>query len=37
MKGINTLGQALDSGGFASLIASRGGVFHLTFPVLAWE
>ena len=35
MKGINTPGQALESGGFASFSAPRGGVFHLAFPALA--
>jgi len=35
MKGINTLGQELKRGGFASLSAPRGGVSHLAFPSLA--
>jgi len=35
MKGIDTLGQALRSGGFASFSTPRGGVFHLAFPALA--
>ncbi|WP_165849596.1 hypothetical protein [Sphaerochaeta halotolerans] len=37
MKGINTPGQALDSGGVASFSAPRGGVSHLAFPALAPE
>ncbi|MCF7953942.1 MAG: hypothetical protein K9K78_07700 [Spirochaetales bacterium] len=37
MKGINTPGQALDLGGFASFAAPRGGVFLLAFPALARE
>jgi hypothetical protein len=37
MKGINTPGQALDSGGVASFSASRDGVSHLAFPALARE
>jgi hypothetical protein len=38
MKGINTLGQAMDSGGVASfLFALRDGVSHLAFPALARE
>jgi len=37
MKGINTLGQALDSGGVASFSAPRDGVSHLAFPALAPE
>jgi len=37
MKGINSLGQALESGGFAPSWAPRGGVFHLAFPALARE
>ena len=37
MKGINTPGQALDPGGFASFSAPRGGVSHLAFPALARE
>jgi sugar phosphate isomerase/epimerase len=37
MKGINTLGQALDSGGVASFPAPRDGVSHLAFPALARE
>ncbi|MBG0766102.1 MAG: hypothetical protein H0S77_00680 [Spirochaetaceae bacterium] len=35
MKGINTPGQALDSGGVASFSAPRHGVSHLAFPALA--
>ena len=35
MKGINTPGQALDSGGVASFSAPRDGVSHLAFPALA--
>ncbi|MXI87727.1 hypothetical protein [Sphaerochaeta halotolerans] len=35
MKGINTPGQALDSGGVASFSAPRNGVSHLAFPTLA--
>ncbi len=36
MKGINTPGQAMESGGVASSWApARGGVFHLAFPALA--
>ncbi|MXI86083.1 hypothetical protein [Sphaerochaeta halotolerans] len=37
MKGINTLGQAMDSGGVASFSAPRDGVSHLAFPALAPE
>jgi len=37
MKGINTPGQALDSGGVASFSAPRDGVSHLAFPALARE
>ncbi|MBG0767553.1 MAG: hypothetical protein H0S77_08110 [Spirochaetaceae bacterium] len=37
MKGINTPGQALDSGGVASFSAPREGVSHLAFPALAPE
>ncbi|RFU94864.1 hypothetical protein DYP60_06420 [Sphaerochaeta halotolerans] len=37
MKGINTPGQALDSGGVASFSAPRDGVSHLAFPALAPE
>jgi hypothetical protein len=37
MKGINTPGQALDSGGIASFSAPRDGVSHLAFPALAPE
>jgi len=37
MKGINTPGQALDSGGVASFSASRDGVSHLAFPALSRE
>ncbi|MBG0768100.1 MAG: hypothetical protein H0S77_10920 [Spirochaetaceae bacterium] len=38
MKGINTPGQALDSGGVASFsFAPRDGVSHLAFPALAPE
>ena len=37
MKGINTPGQALKSGGKASSWAPRGVVFHLAFPALARE
>ncbi|WP_133299325.1 hypothetical protein [Sphaerochaeta halotolerans] len=37
MKGINTLGQALDSRGVASFSAPRDGVSHLAFPALAPE
>ncbi|MBG0767522.1 MAG: hypothetical protein H0S77_07945, partial [Spirochaetaceae bacterium] len=37
MKGINTSGQALDSGGVASFSAPRDGVSHLAFPALAPE
>jgi hypothetical protein len=35
MKGINTPGQALDSGGVASFSAPRDRVSHLAFPALA--
>ncbi|MCF7944000.1 MAG: hypothetical protein K9L75_00515 [Spirochaetia bacterium] len=35
MKGINSPGQALGPGGFASFAALRGGVFLLAFPTLA--
>jgi len=37
MKGINTPGQALDSGGVASFSAPRDGVSYLAFPALAPE
>jgi hypothetical protein len=37
MKGINTPGQALDSGGVASFSTPRDGVSHLAFPALARE
>jgi hypothetical protein len=37
MKGINTPGQALDSGGVASFSAPRDGVSHLAFPALSRE
>ncbi|MBG0766370.1 MAG: hypothetical protein H0S77_02090 [Spirochaetaceae bacterium] len=37
MKGINTPGQALDSGGVAFFSAPRVGVSHLAFPPLARE
>jgi len=37
MKGINTPGQALDSGGIASFSAPRDGVSHLAFPALSPE
>ncbi|MXI85750.1 hypothetical protein [Sphaerochaeta halotolerans] len=37
MKGINTPGQALDSGGVASFSTPRDGVSHLVFPALAPE
>ncbi|WP_165849524.1 hypothetical protein [Sphaerochaeta halotolerans] len=37
MKGINTSGQELNSGGVASFFAPRDGVSHLAFPALAWE
>ncbi|MBG0767823.1 MAG: hypothetical protein H0S77_09500 [Spirochaetaceae bacterium] len=37
MKGINTPGQALDSGGVASFSAPRDGVSYLAFPALARE
>ncbi|RFU95803.1 hypothetical protein DYP60_02015 [Sphaerochaeta halotolerans] len=37
MKGINTSGQALNSGGVASFSAPRDGVSHLAFPALAPE
>ncbi|MXI85866.1 hypothetical protein [Sphaerochaeta halotolerans] len=37
MKGINTPGQALDSGGVASFSVPRDGVSHLAFPALARE
>ncbi|MXI87385.1 hypothetical protein [Sphaerochaeta halotolerans] len=37
MKGINTPGQAMDSGGVASFSAPRDGVSHLAFPALARE
>ncbi|MXI85533.1 ADP-ribosylglycohydrolase family protein [Sphaerochaeta halotolerans] len=37
MKGINTSGQALDSGGVASFSAPRDGVSHLAFPAPAPE
>jgi hypothetical protein len=37
MKGINTSGQELNSGGVASFSAPRDGVSHLAFPALAWE
>jgi hypothetical protein len=35
MKGINTSGQELNSGGVASFSAPRDGVSHLAFPALA--
>ncbi|WP_133299274.1 hypothetical protein [Sphaerochaeta halotolerans] len=37
MKGINTPGQALDSGGVASFSAPRDGASHLAFPALSRE
>ena len=37
MKGINTPGQGVDPGGFASRAAPRGEVSNLTFPALARE
>jgi len=37
MKGINTLGQALNPGGVASFSVPRDGVSHLAFPALARE
>jgi hypothetical protein len=37
MKGINTPGQAMDSGGVAPFSAPRDGVSHLAFPALARE
>jgi len=37
MKGINTSGQELNSGGVASFSAPRDGVSHLAFPALAPE
>jgi predicted AAA+ superfamily ATPase len=37
MKGINTPGQAMDSGGVASFSAPRDGVSHLAFPALTRE
>jgi len=37
IKGINSSGQALESGGFASFSAPRVGVSHLAFPALARE
>jgi endonuclease-3 len=37
MKGINTPGQALDSGDVSSFSAPRDGVSHLAFPALAPE
>ncbi|MXI86875.1 hypothetical protein [Sphaerochaeta halotolerans] len=37
MKGINTSGQAMDSGGVASFSAPRDGISHLAFPALARE
>ncbi|MDN5334552.1 SGNH/GDSL hydrolase family protein [Sphaerochaeta halotolerans] len=37
MKGINTPGQALDSGGVASFSAPRDGLSHLAFPALSRE
>jgi hypothetical protein len=37
MKGINTLGQALDSGDVASFSTLRDGVSLLAFPALAPE
>jgi len=36
MKGINTPGQAMDSGGVASFSAPRDGVSHLAFLSLRW-
>jgi hypothetical protein len=37
MKGINTSGQELNSGGVASFSVPRDGVSHLAFPALAPE
>jgi hypothetical protein len=37
MKGINTSGKALNSGGVASFSAPRDGVSHLAFPALSRE
>ena len=37
MRGIDTPGQALESGGKAFSLAPRGGVSHLAFPALARE